>query len=232
MGFDLELSFNDVWVVMPAFNEQETIALAISSVMTQCKQLIVVDDCSSDETAKIAYRSGAHVISHPINLGQGAALETGIQYALSKGAGYVVTFDADGQHNHADIEPMVAALKQSGYDVALGSRFLGNVINMSKQRRLLLILALLFTRISTGLKLTDVHNGFRVLSRNFCSKFSFTQNRMSHASEILTFIAKHKISYIEYPVTITYTQYSIKKGQKSSNAIRILLEIVYRKITS
>lgn len=120
---------------------------------------------------------------------------------------------------------MLVALHQSKSDIVLGSRFLGKTLNLSWQRRWILKFAIIFTRVTSGLKLTDVHNGFRIMTRRFFDQFEFRQNRMAHASEILNHIASHKIKYIEFPVTITYTEYSIQKGQRSSNALRVLMEL-------
>lgn len=221
---------SQVWVVIPAFNEARVIADTVTHVLDQVGNLVVIDDCSTDATASLASDAGAHVLSHPINLGQGAALQTGIAYALQHGAQYVVTFDADGQHDAREIEPMLKALQASGCDVALGSRFLGKASNLAWQRRLLLSFALLFTRISTRLRLTDVHNGFRILTRSFCELFEFQQNRMAHASEILEYIALHHVNYIEHPVTIIYSDYSVRKGQKGFDAFRILMELLMARV--
>lgn len=216
---------SNVWVVIAAYNEEQVIGQTVSHVFEHVEKVIVVDDCSSDNTAMLALTAGAHVLSHPINLGQGGALQTGIQYALKQGAEYIVTFDADGQHTATEILPMLSALQKSQSGIALGSRFIGKTINLSTSRWWVLKLAIIFTRLTSGIKLTDVHNGFRIMSRDFCEKFEFKQNRMAHASEILNYISSHKIKYIEYPVTISYTEYSITKGQKSSNALRVLMEL-------
>lgn len=220
-----------IWVVIAAYNEAKIVGETVTKVLAHCENVVVTDDCSRDETACNALAAGAHVLSHPINLGQGAALQTGIEYALNKGAEYVVTFDADGQHNAEEITPMLLALQSSGADIALGSRFLGKVLNISWERRFLLYLALTFTRITVKIKLTDVHNGFRILSRRFCKSFEFRQNRMAHASEILSHISNQNIRYIEYPVTISYTQYSVLKGQKGANSIRVLMELFMGKLS-
>ena len=125
---------------------------------------------------------------------------------------------------------MLKALIESDADVALGSRFLGSIVNMSRKRLFILRLALLWTKIITGLPLTDVHNGFRIMSAKFTNEFEFTYDRMSHASEILNYIAKNKINYIEYPVTITYTEHSMAKGQRNTDAITIVLDLLKRRI--
>ncbi|MGE8638151.1 MAG: glycosyltransferase family 2 protein [Achromobacter sp.] len=224
-------SQDHIWVVIAAFNEGSVIANTIAGVLSHVKNVVVCDDCSSDSTAESARAAGAHVLSHPINLGQGAALQTGITYALRQNAEYIVTFDADGQHDPREILPMLEALKASGADAVLGSRFLGTQTNVAFSRKLVLTAALLFTRLTSRLRLTDVHNGFRALTRKFCEEFEFKQNRMAHASEILDHIASHKVRFIEHPVTIVYTEYSIRKGQRSSNAIRILMELLMGRVS-
>src|SRR5205807_7673808 len=128
-------------------------------------QILVVDDGSDDRTGEIAASAGAIVIRHPINLGQGAALQTGIEVALSAGANVVVTFDADGQHRRDDIWKLIDALADRGVDFALGSRFLGRALGIPATRRWLLRVATLFTRLTTGLDVTDAHNGLRAMTR-------------------------------------------------------------------
>lgn len=222
---------DNAWVVIAAFNEGSVIANTVESVLPYVGNVVVCDDCSADGTAEAALAAGAHVLSHPINLGQGAALQTGIEYALRQQADYIVTFDADGQHDAREILPMLAALKASGVDAVLGSRFLGTKTHVPFPRKLVLASALLYTRVTSRIRLTDVHNGFRALTRKFCEEFKFKQNRMAHASEILEHIASHKTRYIEHPVTIAYTEYSIRKGQRSSNAIRILMELLMGRVS-
>jgi glycosyltransferase involved in cell wall biosynthesis len=220
------IELSTVWVVIAAFNEEQVIAKTVANVLEHVNNVIVVDDCSTDCTSQKAVMAGAHVLCHPINLGQGGALQTGITYALKNNAKYVITFDADGQHNAEEILPMLSALQESKVDIVLGSRFIGKTVNMPRYRQLILKLALIFTRITGGIKLTDVHNGFRAMSHQFCEQFEFNQPRMAHASEILNYISKYNIKYTEFPVTITYTNYSIEKGQKHSNAFRVVMELL------
>lgn len=220
-----QTEMRNLWVVIAAYNEEKAIRETVANVLGYVDNVVVVDDCSTDASLQNARDAGAHVLRHAINLGQGAALQTGIQFALQKGCEYVATFDADGQHSAEEILPMLAALQQSNSDIALGSRFLGNSQNLPWQRWLILKSAIFFTRLTGGIKLTDAHNGFRVMNRRFCEQFEFRQNRMAHASEILNHISRRKIKYIEFPVTITYTEYSLHKGQKSSNALRVIMEL-------
>jgi glycosyltransferase involved in cell wall biosynthesis len=217
---------NAVWIVVPAHNEQRTIQKAVLALRRFCPNVVVVNDCSTDSTAALARAAGAHVVTHLINLGQGAALQTGITFALQRGAGYLVTFDADLQHRPDEIPGLLNTLTKSGADFALGSRFLGKATNVDLPRKLVLKLAVLFTRLTTGLKITDTHNGLRAMTQRGASSLDIRQNRMAHASEILQQIAKSRLSYIEVPVTVDYTAYSKAKGQRLSNSVSILLELL------
>lgn len=218
-----------VWVVCPAFNEAHTIGPVVSGLAAQGYKIVVVDDGSSDATARIAERVATAVVSHPVNLGQGAALTTGIAFALSRGARYIVTFDGDGQHRASDVARLLKALAQ-GVDYALGSRFLSGENRVPWARRLLLRVATTFTALSTGLRLTDTHNGIRAFTRRGAAALELRQNRMAHASEILSEIARSGLRYVEVPVTIDYTEYSLAKGQRASDAIMILMDLFARRL--
>jgi len=218
-----------IWVVIAAYNEARVIAHVVGDVARRGYHVVVVDDGSGDGTADHAATAAA-VVRHPVNLGQGAALQTGIDYALHQGADVIVTFDADGQHRASDIERLVAALREAPADFALGSRFLGDAIALSTARRLLLRAATLFTQFTTGLRLTDTHNGLRAMTRHGAEKIRLRQNRMAHASEILAQIAASGLPYVEVPVRIEYTAYSLAKGQRLGDALAILLDLFARRL--
>ena len=216
-----------LYIVIAAYNEGPEIAAAVQDALTQTPNVVVVDDGSADNTGEVARAAGAWVLTHPINLGQGAALQTGMDFALQRGASHIVTFDADGQHDAKDIPNMVAEMRKTGVDIVLGSRFLGVAINMSAQRRFILKLATLFTRMTTGLRLSDTHNGLRLFSQKAASAIRIRHNRMAHASEILSEIARLELPYTEAPVTIRYTNYSIDKGQRSAvGSLRIIKDLI------
>jgi glycosyltransferase involved in cell wall biosynthesis len=217
-----------VWVICPAFNEAPAIARVLADLSRGVHgvyDIVVVDDGSSDATRRIAAPMATAVISHPINLGQGAALKTGIDYALSKGADYLVTFDTDGQHLVSDIPRLLEALDRECADFALGSRFLKPSRGMPLMRRILLLAATLFTTATTGLRLTDTHNGLRAFTRRGALALRLRQDRMAHASEILAEIARSGLRYVEVPVTIAYTDYSLAKGQRAGDFVMILLDL-------
>jgi glycosyltransferase involved in cell wall biosynthesis len=222
---------SDIWFVIAAFNEAEVISKVVSPVIEAGYNVVVVDDHSSDDTLGEAMRAGAVAVRHPINLGQGASLETGKQLALKNGAVAVVTFDADGQHRLSDAEMMLSRLKADQVDVVLGSRFLGEkAVGISKRKTFLLKLATLYTRLSTGLNVTDSHNGLRVFSASGARQVVIRQNGMAHASEILSLISRLRLSYVEHPVQIIYSPYSRRKGQRMSNALSILFELFLGRI--
>jgi glycosyltransferase involved in cell wall biosynthesis len=217
-------------LVIAAYNEARVIAGVVAGVIHAGYDVVVVDDGSSDRTRDLAAAAGAVVIRHPINLGQGAALQTGIEFALRQGADIVVTFDADGQHRIADAARLVAALHTHGADFALGSRFLGGAVNQPLSRRILLRLATLFTRLTTGLSVTDTHNGLRAMTRRGAGAIGLKQNRMAHASEILHQIADSGLKFAEVPVTIEYSAYSLEKGQSMGDALVILTDLFARRL--
>jgi polyprenyl-phospho-N-acetylgalactosaminyl synthase len=219
-----------MYVVIPAYNEGPVISCVVSEVKRAGYAVVVVDDGSSDATAEEARAAGAGVITHPFNLGQGAALQTGIDYAVAEGAEVIVTFDADGQHRVSDIARLAAALVEERADFALGSRFLGQAPNLPPLRRLLLHAATAFTRLTTGLQVTDTHNGLRAMTRRAAAAIRLRQNRMAHASELLSQIAASGLRYVERPVTIEYTAYSLAKGQSLGDAVLILLDLFARRL--
>ncbi len=219
-----------LWVVIAAYNEATVIAGVIAGVRACGYSVVVVDDGSRDGTGDTAEAAGAVLVRHPINLGQGAALQTGIEFALWAGARTIVTFDGDGQHRAADIATLAAALTQHDADYALGSRFLGDAMNQPLSRRLMLRLATWFTRLSVGLSVTDTHNGLRAMTRRGALKIHLRQNRMAHASEILHQVADSGLTFVEVPVTIEYSAYSLAKGQKLGDALKILLDLFARRL--
>ena len=193
-------------------------------------RICVVNDGSPDDTAALALGAGAHVLSHIVNLGQGAALQTGISYALSQGADYICTFDADGQHAVESVTDLLHALDRSGAEVALGSRFLRKECRVPPVRRLLLRAALVFTHLHARVAVTDTHNGLRLFTRRAAAAIRIEQAGMAHASEILQEIGALRLRFVEVPVEVRYTAYSKKKGQSGFDSVKILLDLLYRSI--
>jgi glycosyltransferase involved in cell wall biosynthesis len=214
-----------VWVIVAAYNEGRRLGATLAGLCRDYPNVVVVDDGSRDDTGAAALKHPVWLLQHVINCGQGAALQTGIDFALAKGAQVLVTFDGDGQHDPNDIPALAAPVCSGEADVALGSRFLGHAEGLPPSRRLLLKLGVLFTRVFSGIKVSDTHNGFRAMSRAAAERIRITQNRMAHASEILDQIQRHGLRFVEIPVRIKYSPETLAKGQSSWNAIKIVGEL-------
>lgn len=218
---------SETWVVIAAFNEGKVIRDVVAEVVAAGWQVVVVDDGSRDDTAAAARMAGATVVRHGINLGQGAALQTGVDYAIRRrGARYIVTFDADGQHRCEDIPLLVDALEDA--DIALGSRFLGGVEGASQRRVALLRTATVVSNKLSGMKLSDAHCGLRAFRASVAEQLRITQERMAHASELLRKIKTSGLRVVEVPVTVRYTEHSMSKGQGGIQAVRILFDYFFR----
>lgn len=220
-----------VFVVIAAFNEEHAIADVLKGLRRAgYNDIVVVDDGSKDRTAEIATSNGAHVVRHVINRGQGAALSTGMGYALKNDADIIVHFDADGQQRVEDIAAMIAPIKRDEVDITLGSRFINKGSNVPSMRKFFLQAGAFLFLILYGVKLTDSHNGFRAFSRYAAEKVEIKADRMEHASEIIDQVSKHKLRYVEIPVIVRYTNYSKAHSKQGAfPAIRIFLRTLTHK---
>ena len=224
----------DTWLVIPVYNEGSVITKVVAEANLTFPKIVAVDDGSRDGSGDLAAAAGAIVVRHPVNLGQGAALQTGFDYALQDPAmRYVVTYDADGQHQLSDVEAMLALARADDVQVVFGSRFLDERTAPSAAKRLILKLAVAYTNLTTKIRVTDAHNGLRVLRRDVLQRVDITQNRMAHATEIVAQIGSMRfdgqpVRYAESPVHILYTDYSKAKGQSLWNAVNILAELIFR----
>ncbi len=218
-----------VFVVIPAFNEGRVLASTVEDLLREgWNHLVIVDDGSTDETPHVAQSLPVQYLRHAVNLGQGAALQTGTTFALTQDAQIVVHFDADGQHPANQIDALAKPIADGQADVVLGSRFLDPtaVAEVPKARRWMLRAAAGLTNTLYGVDLTDAHNGMRALSRNAAGQIVLYENRYAHASEIIAQIRKHRLRYREVPVTIRYTSYSLSKGQPLSNSLELALDLL------
>jgi len=222
---------DDTVLLVPAYNEGPVIGEQLSKARRVFRWVVCVDDGSSDDTGARARAAGALVVTHPINLGQGAALQTAIVYAQRLPVDWFCTFDADGQHRLDDVLAMRELIIQSGVDVVLGSRFLGDARNMPRVRRFVLRLAVWFTRFTSGVKLTDAHNGLRIFNRHVAQTINLREPGFSHASEFVEKIRTKHYSYLEAPVTVEYSDYSKAKGQSMLNALNIATDRLTAKVT-
>lgn len=224
----------DVLIVIAAYQEAERVGSVVRELDALGYEVVVVDDGSSDETASSAAAAGALVLRHRLNRGQGAALQTGIEFALRRRVTpprAIVTFDADGQHDTASVAALLAPILAGECDVVLGSRFLGSAEGMPFSRRIVLRLGVLFTRLTSGLAVTDTHNGLRAFSTRAARALDITLDRMAHASEILEQIHRCGLSWREVPVRIRYTPELMRKGQSNWNAAAIAARVLWKKLS-
>jgi glycosyltransferase involved in cell wall biosynthesis len=227
---DREMSlFTDTWVVMPVYNEAAVVANVVELTRRTFPKIVCVDDGSSDSSAAQIRTTGAHLVRHSVNLGQGAALQTGITYALSQpGIRYVVTMDSDGQHRPEDAAAMVELARSGAADVVLGSRFLNGGAQVPLAKRAILRTVAALSPASRRMRLTDAHNGLRVLTADAARQLRIRTHGMEHASEIVASLATSKLRVVEAPVTILYTDYSKSKGQSVVNGINIIFDLTIR----
>lgn len=220
----------EVAIIIPVYNEAKVIEGVVNKVLKSYSNIICINDGSRDDSSQAISKTEATLIEHPINMGQGAALQTGIEFGLqSPNVEYFVTFDADGQHNISDVSKMLELIKAEKLDIVLGSRFLGKTEDMSGGKRLVLKLAVKFTNLFSDVTLTDTHNGLRVFNRKFAEAVDIRMPDMAHASEIIDKMGRGHWVYKEIPITITYTDYSKAKGQSILNSINILFDLFMTK---
>lgn len=221
--------FDDTWIVVPLYNEAAVVGQVVADLRAEFAHVVCIDDGSQDASIVAAEHAGALVVRHATNLGQGAALQTGIDFVLEQTAArFVVTFDSDGQHQVRDAAAMVRRARAEDLAVVFGSRFLDERTRAGWAKRLVLKTAVWATNQTTGLHLTDAHNGLRVIRRDAAAHVDLRQNRMAHASEIVLQLGRSRLPWTEHPVHVLYTDYSRGKGQSLLNAVNILVDLVFR----
>lgn len=218
----------DTWLIIPCFNEGTVIGDVIRHAREAFPNIVAVNDGSSDNSAEEIHKAGAHLVNHPVNLGQGAAIQTGVEYARAQpGARYFVTFDADGQHQVKDVVAMLERLRNEPVDIIVGTRF-GRPRSADDQvpwiKRLVLKTVVLLSPRTRKLGLSDAHNGLRVFNKKVADELNIRMNGMSHASEFVAQMDERGWRVSEQPVDILYTDYSMSKGQSLINGVNILAD--------
>ena len=223
---------NNVFIIIPFYNENAVIREVIEALLPFQYQIVLVDDGSAvSPIEKLKGMGAIYFLHHKVNLGQGASLQTGIDFALQKGAKWLVTFDADGQHLASEIQSLLTPLQNNEADICIASRFLEKgKHNATKGRKITLKAGRWVNYLFTGLFLSDAHNGLRAMSRAAAEKIQLKENRMAHASEFLINIKKHHLRYKEVPASVVYSDYSRKKGQSVFSSIRIFFDLVLHKL--
>ena len=218
--------FDDTWLIVPCYNEGTVIFDVLTHARETFPNIVAVNDGSRDDSAAQIRAAGAHLVNHPVNLGQGAALQTGVEYARAQpGARYFVTFDADGQHQVKDVVRMVERLRAEPVDIIVGTRFAGQDNSQVPWiKRVVLKTVVLLSPRTKKLGLSDAHNGLRAFNKKVADEMNIRMNGMSHASEIVTMIDNNGWRVDEEPVDILYTEYAMSKGQSLINGVNILAD--------
>jgi len=223
----------DVFVVIPAFNEAQVIAKVIDEIhLAGYSNLIVVDDGSEDDTYSIA-NSFPRVIClrQKVNRGKGAATKTGIMAAIQLGARIIVTMDGDGQHAPEDISRLVKPIRERNYDVVLGSRMMD-----TKGMPFIKIIANRIGNIITwlfyGILVTDSQSGFRAYSQYAAKIIDTKADKYEYDSKVIREVNNNRLSFIEVPISVRYTEYSMSKPQKQGflNGLRTLGRMLWDKL--
>lgn len=213
-------------IIIPAYNEELSIGETLKSLSKVFTNILVVDDASTDKTVEIAKLYTQNIISHLYNVGQGGAIQTAIDFFQTKtNYKYLITFDADGQHQTEDAYNLLKECDKKNYDLVIGSRFLSkkSIENIPKTKRQILKLAAIFESKLSNLKMTDAHVGLRVLSKKMCSLTKLQNFRMAHSTEILLIASRNNLTVKEEPVFIKYNEY----GQNILNSFNIILDLCF-----
>jgi polyprenyl-phospho-N-acetylgalactosaminyl synthase len=225
VGIEMLSETRNVWIIVPAFNEAGVIGDVISDLRSVFAHVVCVDDGSGDDTGDIALRAGAHLVRHPVNLGQGAAIQTGVEYARRQpGAQVFATFDGDGQHRVKDVLKMIDRLGVGDVDIVIGTRFGQGVSRPPLLKRVVLQTAARLSPRGRKLGLTDTNNGLRVFNKTVADGLDITMIGMSHATEFVMLIAENRWRVAEEPVEVLYTEYSQSKGQPLLNGVNIIFD--------
>ena len=221
------MKFKDIYVIVPAFNEQNVIKDIINNLLKNFSNVIVINDGSNDKTLETINDLDIKILNHEINLGVGAAVQTGFDYVSNiPGAKAVITFDADGQHLVDDAVAMAKEIMICDEGIIFGTRFPKHSKNIPKVKRIVLKLIAKITDLVTGVTLSDAHNGLKAYKVSTIKELELQFSSYSYESELITQVAKKKIDYKEMSTDIKYTSYSIKKGQKLLNGLLIIEDLL------
>ncbi|MDD3175238.1 MAG: glycosyltransferase family 2 protein [Candidatus Nanoarchaeia archaeon] len=223
------VDLDKVCIILPAYNEGKVIYSVLSEIQKEgFKNILVIDDCSKDNTFSEAKKSGAKVIHHSKNKGAGGATKTGLEYAKNSPFEHFVFMDSDGQHSPKDVVNLLKyALK---YDVVIGSRLI-KTKGMPLTRKLINMFGSFLTWIFFGLYVRDSQSGFKVFNKKAVSKIKLNYDGFEFCSEIIGEIHKHKLKFKEVPIKVIYTDHSLGKGhgQSVANGLQMVWRFIWRK---
>lgn len=220
-----------ICVIIPAYNESAVIGGVVKEIIEALNMtpyetsVVVVNDCSSDNTSYIAQQQGAIVIDHIINSGAGGATATGLSFAEQNGYDIAATMDADGQHASKDVIKGIQYLIKSSSDLLIGSRLIDSK-GMSRVKILGNKGLSIITLVLFGIRSTDSQSGLRVFSKKALDELYWKASGYEFASEMLWRARQLKLRIDEFPIKAIYTDYSKSKGQSNWNAINIIKSLL------
>tara|TARA_B100000767_G_C19750735_1_gene530667 strand:+ start:905 stop:1585 length:681 start_codon:yes stop_codon:yes gene_type:complete len=218
--------FDNIYILIPVFNEEKKIKNVVTEVSKVFKNVVVVNDGSSDATQEILEKLNVTILKHSINLGQGAAISTGFKYIQNlKNAEAVITFDADGQHSIEDAKAFANEILLCDEEIIFGSRFIKNKENIPFIKMIALSIVVIFTNRLSRINLTDAHNGLKAIKKDSLKKIDITIDGFGFESELIHQASRKEITYKEMPTNTIYTSYSKNKGQKLINGLLILEDL-------
>lgn len=219
--------YDNVYIVIPAKDEAKRIGGVLHHILDAgFSNIVVVDDGSADNTSEISESFGVSVVRHLINLGAGAATQTGIEFAVNKGADVIVTIDADHQHLPSDIKGLVDKLVDNNVDIVIGSRFLNKDNDIPASRVLYNKIANVLTFLITGIRVTDSQSGMKALSADFAKKSKLYFNGFEFSVEMIRNIKVHDATVLESPIKVIYTEDTMNKGQNLLTGIKMLAKLL------
>jgi polyprenyl-phospho-N-acetylgalactosaminyl synthase len=219
----------DVWVIIPAYNEGPMVGEVVRRVRA-CgfEQVLVVNDGSTDHTAIAAREAGARVLSHPINRGAGAVSQTGILFARREGIRYMIQMDADGQHHPEDLDRLMVRMAAGNCDILVGSRFMDKSGNIPAIRIIYNQISNVFTNWFCRSWYSDTQSGFRMLNRQAIEAIDLHIDGFGYCSEMIIQAEQRELQVAEVPISVSYTEYSMSKGQDLHTGIVTALNLLWK----
>jgi polyprenyl-phospho-N-acetylgalactosaminyl synthase len=218
--------FDNIYILIPVYNEEKKIESVITELSSLFKNIVVINDGSTDSSQDILESLNVITLKHSINLGQGAAISTGFKYIQQlKNADAIVTFDADGQHSVEDAKTFAEEILLCKEEIIFGTRFKQSRSNIPLIKKIVLSIVVIFTNKLSKINLSDAHNGLKALKKTCLKKIDINIDGFGFESQIIHQVSKKGIRYKEMPTNTIYTSYSQNKGQKLSNGLIILEDL-------
>lgn len=225
----MSINKSDILIILPAYNEAEVIGKVILDIQNEgYLNICLIDDGSTDHTNEIAQECNIKILTHPLNRGAGAAIQTGIEYAKNTEFQYAILIDSDGQHLPGDIVKLYKKMQESNADIIIGNRFSATDNSVPRKRLVYNQIANIFTNIFCKNKYEDTQSGFRLLSRRAIERLELKNRGFGFCSEMIIESEKLDLQIAETPIRVLYTKYSMNKGQNLRVGVRTARSILWR----